>query len=625
MFLVAGTVLPASPVAASPVVASQTSTGVGGTVRGLSATPIASAHVYAYSLADFNLQKAVTDKAGRFLFETLPAGLYRIVAYKSGFVPAVVALTRPAGDRNQVLDLNLAPDDRSAPGNGDDYWELRSSVPPDVLREIETAEVLQAATPAAELALPLGGYSSSLQAGTGVDDIVAAGSGKLTTGRWDFRGQLPGVAVGAQVDYSRLAASSGSLAAADGVTSGVSLDLEADNAARFSLAAARNRLTMRDTTGETPVELENVRLAYQRSAGDQAQSEIVAQLIRQENFYRQDLSDPLAIPKSSDVWEVAGRYDKEFGERAAVSTGMRYREGKADLIAPFGPTAGFASGQLEAFGEASYRVRPAVLIEYGVYSVLRDGELALSPQGGVVVQLNDNWQLAARASAQLSGPGFDLASPASFRSALFQAGDQPCQQADASCYQLEITRRKGDDVLSLGTVQRELGETMRLYFSSDFFDQSESLYLVPGDRLPELHAEFGRRLSKNVLTRLASSYGAGGGGTFVAAGKDVYENEVRYFITSLDTEFRSTSTGVFVAFHQIEQNLLPLEQSLPVASALASERLQLRVRQDLNVLLDLPADWALQVSMELSRGGHGDEVQSSEVRRRVLGGIAVKF
>ena len=96
-----------------------------------------------------------------------------------------------------------------------------------------------------------------------------------------------------------------------------------------------------------------------------------------------------------------------------------------------------------------------------------------------------------------------------------------------------------------------------------------------------------------------------------------------YFITSIDTRFGATSTGVFIALHQLEQTLTPLAPGVPGVTPVTSQRLQLRVRQDLNVLLDLPADWALQLNMELSRGNFLEAEQ--ETRRRVLGGIAVRF
>src|SRR5689334_3798007 len=70
--------------------------GVGGRVLGETSSPLGAAGVYAYQLADLSLRKVLTDKEGNFLFQDLPAGLYKVIAHKPGFTPVVVMLTRTA-------------------------------------------------------------------------------------------------------------------------------------------------------------------------------------------------------------------------------------------------------------------------------------------------------------------------------------------------------------------------------------------------------------------------------------------------------------------------------------------------------------------------------------------------
>ena len=112
---------------------------------------------------------------------------------------------------------------------------------------------------------------------------------------------------------------------------------------------------------------------------------------------------------------------------------------------------------------------------------------------------------------------------------------------------------------------------------------------------------------------------------FVTSDRQQYENKVRYLVTSLDTQFQSTATGVFVAFHRLEQNIDPVNTPEQDTARLEFERLRLMLSQDLNILLDLAADWAVQLNMEVSRGTTLSTNSSDELRRRFLGGIAVKF
>jgi hypothetical protein len=114
---------------------------------------------------------------------------------------------------------------------------------------------------------------------------------------------------------------------------------------------------------------------------------------------------------------------------------------------------------------------------------------------------------------------------------------------------------------------------------------------------------------------------------FSSANGQSYENRVRYLVTSLDTQLLSSSTGIFVSFHHLEQQLdMP---SGVAASQMEYERLQLLLNQNLNILLDLASDWTVQLNMELSRGGAAassyGSIADERVRRRILGGIAVKF
>ena len=53
--------------------------------------------------------------------------------------------------------------------------------------------------------------------------------------------------------------------------------------------------------------------------------------------------------------------------------------------------------------------------------------------------------------------------------------------------------------------------------------------------------------------------------------------------------------------------------------------MRLELTQDLDILLDLAADWAVQLNMELSRGPVSVLPDEDELRRRLMGGIAVKF
>jgi hypothetical protein len=607
--------------------------GVAGRVLA-AASPLAAARIYAYQLADLSLRKVMTDTAGNFLFQDLPAGLYKVIAHKAGFVPAVIMLTRTTAQAYQFLDVELAQQQAGQGAEGDDFWSIRSRVPADVLREIEAAE--SQARLASFAASPADSLSSSFQtemkALTGVDDGAAEG-GQLSGAGVGIQGQLGKVQVGLRGSFYQLSSSdmfqSGSDALGTGQTSSLSIDVARGPGSRVNITSLNNRMIARGASGESPVDFEHYGVSWSQELGENGRSEFAAHYTAENNFHRQAAIDPLDIPEASRSWLIEAAYTGSFGDRNTLQTGLRYRErqfGLGTLDRPGKAYEGQAFSSIDLFSRGGVRVQPAVLMEYGLYSTLSDGSLALTPQGGIVLQLGPNWQVETTAAHRVYT---DAAANPDFLPTLFQQRDL-CEQGSESCYQLNFSRKDGDDdTLTLGAVHRTVGDTLRVYFSADFFDRLESLYLVRGDEIPEVRFGFRQKLSPRVVTTLDSSVGSGGGGTFFAANGQPYENQVRYLVTSLDTQLLASSTGIFVAFHHLEQQLDPASKlkGRPAAQ-MELERLQLMVNQNLGFLIDLASDWAVQLNMELSRGGAvsaGGTLEDDRVRRRILGGIAVKF
>jgi len=616
--------------------------GVEGRVRGES-NPLSAAHIYAYQLADLSLRKVLTDAQGSFFFQDLPAGLYKIIAHKAGFVPAVIKLTRATAQAYQLVEVDLAHRQAGQASNGDDYWTLRSQVPSDVLHEIELAETAGGASPfqiaglgsfakGSQLALT-SGFKAEMQALTGVDDIASTGGGQMSGANVGIKGQLGQMRVDLQGRFFQLSPDAtfqpGGGLAGSGQASSLAIDLARGPNSRVSIQSFNNRMITQGESGRgAPVDMEHYQVNWSQNVGENGRSEVAARYTAENNFHHQAAIDPLDIPGTSRSWNIEAAYTQAFSDRNSLQAGLRYRErqfGFGDADRPGGRANGWQDlSSVDLFSRGGLRVQPAVLMEYGLYSTLSDGSLALTPQGGVVLQISSDWQFEASAAHRIYR---DQPAVPDFLPTLFAQRDL-CEQGSASCYQLNLTRKVGtDDSLTFGAAQHQIGDTLRLYFSDDFFDRSESLYLVRGDRVPELRFGFQHKVSPKVVTKLDSSLAAGGGGLFIASNGLPYENRVRYLVTSLDTQFLASSTGIFVAFHHLEQQLDPAGRPDGRAvSQLDFERLQLMVNQNLNFLLDLASDWAVQLNMELSRGvDPTTRVASDTIRRRILGGIAVKF
>jgi hypothetical protein len=581
--------------------------------------PLASAVVYAYQLADLKLWKGVTDEKGRFLFEELPAGLYKIIAAKTGFLPAIVQLKRSSAARRQWLDVQLVEEQPAATSDSG-FWSVRKQIPPDVLRDLglvgETAFVAAAATPAVQV-------ETRIQALTGVDERLPGGAAQLTGGRLDVSGEIRDVRLDLEGDFSQLQPVSydGDL---NGSTQQLTFNVEGPENARVQVSSTSNRLDM-GGSGPEVIGLESHRVSWSQPFGE-GRSNFEAQYTAENNFYGFGVWAPLGIPMASRSWRVEGSYATPLTRRASLETGFRYRERDSQHTDEQGLL--LPSEQIELFGRGGLQVSPGVLLEYGLYSALRDGSVWLTPRGGVVLQLSPAWQAGSSVSSRFRADGEETAYEIDFKPAYFgDAGE--CEQGEEMCYRVFVAREGKEGKVSVGATHRQFADTLRLYFDTDFYNFFESIYLVDGDALPELTFEMERRLAPGILTRLESNLAAGGGGVLLNTSQVPYENEVRYLVTSLDTQFERTSTGLFFSFHHLAQDFSPVARTERLENAAqALERVQVMITQDLDFLTRLASDLALQLNMEVSRGSLPSGRQyddPDQLRRRVTGGVAVKF
>ncbi|MEZ5313488.1 MAG: carboxypeptidase-like regulatory domain-containing protein [Thermoanaerobaculia bacterium] len=203
--------------------------GIGGRVL-LDSTPVAEAKVFAYQLVEKSIHRVLTDGAGSFLFESLPAGIYKIIAHKAGFAPTVLLLQRQASDAAQFVTLELEKEPDAAKV---DFWSVRSQIPGDVLRELEVP-AFEAQASASTVATAQGGLSAEVSALTGVTDIKPEASARLSGGNVGVAGQLGDVKVYLQGNFQKIESESGDpafpgLAGVDGSSRNVSINLQTPN------------------------------------------------------------------------------------------------------------------------------------------------------------------------------------------------------------------------------------------------------------------------------------------------------------------------------------------------------------------------------------------------------------
>jgi hypothetical protein len=620
---------------ASPIRATDAAGAAAGSVVGrvsTEATGLEQAKVYAYELASLSLRKVTTDERGDFRFEQLPSGLYKLIAYKAGFQPVMVMLSRTvaqaASGLAQVVDMEMA---KAGPASSDDFWALRGRVPADVLRDLEAggepvagrpAAAIPAAAAAALIETPeFDRFGARMMALSGVSGSPSRPN-ETIQGQLDVDARLGTTSVDLQGRYTSLGETAGRTnGVRQGQATALSVRLENLDQGNLSVSALNHRMTLQRGARQSSAALDHYDIAWDRDFGS-GRSSLRAEYTDEDRLFGRGAARSSADADASRTLRLEGSYAEDF-ERHSLEAGMKYRQRDSYVVDQGLLVPAFGSERVEVFGRGGYRVTPGIVLEYGLFSALQDGSLSLTPRGGVLLQLNPHWQASGSYSQRVDTDTHR--ERADFVPTLRERQDD-FTTASAREFQVEVSRSLGepDERLTLTAVHREFGDNLRVYFGDNLFDFIENVYLVPGDTLPELQLSVSRRVTPAILAKFESSYATGGGGYIAGQAGRSFENDVRYLLTSVDAHFLPTSTGVFLAFHRLEQDLLPVNVGRRTSSEL--ESLELVLTQNLSVLLDLAADWSLRFDVEFNRESDPSRPNAADVlSHRILGGLAIKF
>jgi len=589
--------------------------------------PVSEAAVYAYRVVEHTFSTATTNGAGEFLFESLPAGLYKIVALKSGMMPAVLVLARRAAEEAQYIQVELT----SGSGSENDFWALRGEVTSDVLRELAPVALLLSPVSLSEPSALQG----QVVADAGMQQIGEGMTAQSAGAQVDLRSIAGRVRFGLQGTFRNVAVAGddpsalGDLDSASGKEASFRLNLTGEGPGL--LAVSGQTRSLEGGGGLDPLanmDFARYQLRYERALGGDSSADFNAVYVDESGAIGDEPVVPRALPEASRIWSFQGGYGWTMGDAARISAGMRYRETLRDTPLP-GPDL-TADRYLDLWSRAQSDLTSTVVLHYGLFSTMHDGSVSLLPQGEFVFHFTPLWQGSLSASRRfLTGEQDPLSSD--FAAYVFD-GSLSCDNAETTCYQAQLARGEGtDSQLRVQGSLRQFDRTVRVLLRQEAFASGDGIFFVPGDQLPEVHASLRHRIGKSLVTDWSSSYGSGGGGQYRATNRRMYSNEVEYLSTAINTRFEPTSTGVYVAFHRSAQRLEPLRRyiggrTVPGSEA-EMERLELALSQDLSSLFQLASDWAVRVGMEFVRGGTllSPLAPTEGVRRNVTTSVAVRF
>jgi hypothetical protein len=612
----------AAPVS-SLVLASPAAPPISGIVSHLE-SPIAGALVILYNLGDTSLARSRTAPDGTFVMASAAVGVYDLVAYKKGFLPALVRVWhQPIAEGVSSVRIQLAAKaERPADLNrkaSSSVWELRDKLPADVLREIALEAGAEEAPPFDRLPL------QRMVAGevrTVAD--MAQGDASLSRTAVGVHGGLPnGWQYDLRGDYSAVSDRTGisDTSITTGNAAGLALDVATSPLDRVSLTTRRHTLSLHD---DQVASLQTHGVAWSRDGEEGNVESVAARYVEEANLYRATSPGSNFFPLMSRTWEVRANFARPAGDSPGVAVGMTYRH-REGTIGPSGVGSDGAfllsapDGDLSA--ASMVRVSSRAEVEGGVIARYLAGGYGIAPRLGARYDLGSKTTVFVRGLYRVadSGTGSGTVLP------LVTSVDDNGEATSRRGFTVGIERRAGPDgSFRVEASDLRVNEAVRAFFEGDFLTDFDSIYLFDGNRVRQYKITGSHRLSDTLSGNVALRYGKIGGDPAPESAKSygITDNQGHFWSARAAVEILPTRTGVAVLVRGVRQSLT----TVAALRSNDSRKIAISLAQDLSVVGVSPfgSVCKLLVALESARSA-GLTSDDSPSTNRLLGGVAISF
>lgn len=558
------------------------------------ARPVANALVIALNLSSLEASQTFTAIDGTFTLPSLPAAVYRIIAVKAGFVPAM-AMVVPTKEKQRVA-LALKNEKTAGKDANQTIWELRASLPPDVLRDIDNVlreEQSQMASLAPMLNVPRfrgqmssvtgvpqqGSSPTTAQTALGVESRLGESSWQL-----GFRGNLH------RVDDPTDDARFGTPLAE---SSAMQMELRSSPTEAYRLASTKSWWRYRDDA-VAPQQAADIRSHnFEWEHGD---ARLQVRYLAQQNLFT-------ANP-GSDLIEVAGNTTVLQAGRTDLGVSLRVSQESMRNA----PNATFRTADLTA--SANLDVSSHLMLQYGLSSRLGLYGTEWAPRSGAEWKIGRETSLVASGMYKVYQQDQENAMPA------IVVWSDESRVLPRYTYSFGIV--SGDESHNgasiVGTVTRA-DTPLRVIFTDGFEQFWDGLYVDSGDVRRDVRVTMRKELAKRFLFDVASSAG------YVRPAIPSLTNGNKDFVTGdVQSTYEPTGTSLAVSYREMRQ-----PQQGRAGGDYRSERVNVRVAQPLHMLLDLKLLFGVEVARAENSPYLLDTIDPNGTTRKYIGGLAVNF
>ncbi|HEX3070939.1 MAG TPA: carboxypeptidase-like regulatory domain-containing protein [Thermoanaerobaculia bacterium] len=564
-----------------------------------SARPVGNALVIALNLNNLAAIQTFTSSDGSFSLPQLPAGVYRIIAMKYGFTPAIETIVPTKKEHRLKMRLEA---DKEAKGTNQEMWEIRGSLPPDVLRQIDmvmapppdpigpTAMAYEVPRFKGEMVSMTGMSAGTTASASGPAFAqTALGLQSRVGDNWQigFRGNLH------RVEDPTDNESFGTPVAA---SSAAAIELRSSPTDSYRLTSTRSWWRYRD---EIPSESADIRSHdFEWAHGD---SHVQVRYLAQQNLF-------VATP-GSELIEIKGATTVFQTQRNDLGVSLRMTQESTRTVA--GTVAAPTLRTADLTANAKFELVPAFTVDYGMSSRVGLYGTEWAPRSGA------EWKIGKDTAVVVSGmyKVVEADHQNTLPSVIVWSDDSgllPRYAYSAGIVSGDNSREHFSVIGSVSATDTPL----RIVFTDGLEHFWDGLYIDAGDVRRDLRVAFRKELGRRFLLDVSSMAGTA---SPAHPGVTSHGTEKLYVAGDVESTFSPTRTTLAVSYRQINQ---PQPNG---GDAYRTHRVDLRLAQSLH----LPLDLKVLLGIELAHAENSrillDALDADGVTRRYLGGLAVNF
>ena len=546
--------------------------------------PIGNALVIAFNVTNFTATQTFSSNDGSFTLPPLTPGIYKIIAVKQGFSPAITMVTPAKRDHKVALRLQNEPAGRADANQ--EMWEIRASLPADVLRQLNM--VLDPAITVEPTRL-----RGALSSMTGMADQTTSPVFAQTA--LEVRGQLPhGWQVGFNGNVHRVDdpdALHGAPAVAESAL--MSFNLRPSTIDSYRLASTRASWRYHGPGPASTLQQADIRA--QNFEWDHDVSRVQVRYLSQDNLFA-------ANNAGSDLVEVSGNTELMHGDHSGLGVSLAVTQQSVRAV----DNGTYRSANLTA--DANYSFVPSFLVHYGVASRMGLSGAEWSPRTAA------EWKISNNTSLLVSGEHKIVSDRVYALPTLIALGEPSSTILPYYSYSLGIVSSDdvGSRVSAVATVTAS-DSLMRVMLSGGDGPFWDGFFVRPGDVRRDLRVGYRKDLRHFAVDIGASAGDAG-------QGNDERIHQTTYVTGDLQSTFHPTGTSLAVSYRQLQEPLLSGS-----GAPIRVERVNLRMAQSLH----LPLDVRVLLGLELARATNSallvDSLSEDGGSRKYIGGLAVNF